>query len=111
VAPARQVRGRPCRHIRNELVDDLVASGLKPLPVPVQQSLTLGLSGKGHARAVAVLFPVQEDGMTLAELERKGLAADEVEELHRARRGLDAYDPHHSRDVERAYRAGRSGTR
>jgi hypothetical protein len=36
---------------------------------------------------------------------REVLIAGEVEELRQARRGLDAYDPHHSRDVERAYRA------
>ena len=58
-----------------------------------------------HARAVAALFQVQESGMTLAELDRKGLLADKTEELHQARHGLDAYDPHYSRDVERAYRA------
>ncbi len=58
-----------------------------------------------HARAVAVLFQAQEGGMTLAELERNGLIGAEVEELRRARRGLDAFDPHCSRDVERAYRA------
>jgi nitronate monooxygenase len=41
------ISGRPCRYIRNELIDDLVASGLQPLPVPAQQSLTrpLGQSG------------------------------------------------------------------
>jgi nitronate monooxygenase len=34
------VSGRPCRYIRNAMIDDLVASGLQPLPVPAQQSLT-----------------------------------------------------------------------
>ena len=34
------ISGRPCRYIRNKLIDDLLASGLKPLPVPAQQSLT-----------------------------------------------------------------------
>jgi hypothetical protein len=58
-----------------------------------------------HARAVAALFRAQEGQMTLAELDQRGLVAGEVEELRRARRGLDAFDPHYSRDVERAYRA------
>jgi DNA-binding winged helix-turn-helix (wHTH) protein len=58
-----------------------------------------------HARAVAAVFQAQESGMTLAELDRKGLLGDKTEELRQARRGLDAYDPHYSRDVERAYRA------
>jgi Ti-type conjugative transfer relaxase TraA len=56
-----------------------------------------------HARAVAAIF--RESGETLAELDRKGLLADKTEELRQARRGLDAYDPYYSRDVERAYRA------
>jgi len=38
------ISGRPCRYICNKLIDDLVASGLKPLPVPAQQSLTVRLS-------------------------------------------------------------------
>jgi nitronate monooxygenase len=41
------ISGRPCRYIRNQLIDDLVASGLKPLPVPAQQSLTARLSDTG----------------------------------------------------------------
>ena len=41
------ISGRPCRYIRNRLIDDLVASGLQPLPVPAQQSLTSPLSGSG----------------------------------------------------------------
>jgi nitronate monooxygenase len=36
------ISGRPCRYIRNKLIDDLEASGLEPLPVPAQQSLTRG---------------------------------------------------------------------
>jgi hypothetical protein len=58
-----------------------------------------------HARAVAAIFRAQESGMTLAELDRKGLLGDQVEELRQARRGLDEFDPHYSRDVEGAYRA------
>src|SRR5436190_4455244 len=41
------VSGRPARYIRNKLVDDLVGSGLQPLPVPAQYSLTLPLSDTG----------------------------------------------------------------
>src|SRR5205823_13275080 len=41
------ISGRACRYIRNRLIDDLVASGLRPLPVPAQQSLTAPLSGSG----------------------------------------------------------------
>ncbi len=58
-----------------------------------------------HARAVAALFQAQEGGMTLADLDRKGLLTDKAEELRQARQGLDAFDPHYSRDVEHAYRA------
>ena len=41
------ISGRHCRYIRNQLIDDLVASGLTPLPVPAQQSLTSPLAGSG----------------------------------------------------------------
>jgi nitronate monooxygenase len=41
------ISGRPCRYIRNQMIDDLLASGLKPLPVPAQQSLTAPLGGSG----------------------------------------------------------------
>jgi Ti-type conjugative transfer relaxase TraA len=58
-----------------------------------------------HARAVAALFQAQESGLTLGELDRKGLIADKLEELRQTRHGLDAFDPYYSRDVERAYRA------
>jgi hypothetical protein len=54
---------------------------------------------------VVVLFQAQESGMTFAELDRKGLIAQEVEELRQARRGLNAVDPRCARDVERAYQA------
>ena len=43
------ISGRHCRYIRNELIDDLTRSGLQPLPVPVQQSLTQPLAGSGKA--------------------------------------------------------------
>jgi nitronate monooxygenase len=41
------VSGRPARYIKNRLVEDLVGSGLQPLPVPAQYSLTLPLSDTG----------------------------------------------------------------
>jgi len=41
------ISGRPCRYIRNRMIDDLVASGLQPLPVPAQQSLTQPLAAAG----------------------------------------------------------------
>jgi nitronate monooxygenase len=41
------ISGRPCRYIRNTMIDDLVASGLQPLPVPAQQSLTAPLGSVG----------------------------------------------------------------
>src|SRR5262249_39995383 len=34
------ISGRPARYIKNNLIDDLIASGLKPLPIPAQLSLT-----------------------------------------------------------------------
>jgi nitronate monooxygenase len=42
------ISGRPCRYIRNRMIEDLVASGLEPLPVPAQQSLTAPLAGAGN---------------------------------------------------------------
>jgi nitronate monooxygenase len=41
------ISGRPARYIRNKLVDDLVASRLKPLPIPLQLSLTWRLGEAG----------------------------------------------------------------
>jgi nitronate monooxygenase len=48
------ISGRPCRYIRNKLIDDLTASGVKPLPVPAQQSLTLRLSDTGDREWTAL---------------------------------------------------------
>lgn len=48
------ISGRPCRYIRNQLIDDLVASGLKPLPVPAQQSLTGRLGDTGDREWTAL---------------------------------------------------------
>lgn len=41
------ISGRPCRYIRNRMIDDIVASGLQPLPVPAQQTLTQPLAASG----------------------------------------------------------------
>jgi nitronate monooxygenase len=41
------ISGRPCRYIRNRMLDELAASGVQPLPVPAQQSLTQPLAASG----------------------------------------------------------------
>ena len=41
------ISGRECRYIRNEMIDNLIASGLQPLPVPAQQNLTQPLAAAG----------------------------------------------------------------
>jgi nitronate monooxygenase len=69
------ISGRPCRYIRNRLIDDLVASGLEPLPVPAQQSLTRRLGDKG-AREWTALTAGQS-----AALSRATKAAELVERL------------------------------
>lgn len=48
------ISGRPCRYIRNEMIDDLVASGFQPLPVPAQQSLTQPLAASGEGAWTAL---------------------------------------------------------
>jgi nitronate monooxygenase len=48
------ISGRPCRYIRNNMIDDLVASGLQPLPVPAQQSLTSPLAATGNREWIAL---------------------------------------------------------
>ncbi|MGH7022555.1 MAG: AAA family ATPase, partial [Caulobacteraceae bacterium] len=50
-----------------------------------------------HARAVSAIFRAQEEGVPLL--------ADQTPKLQQARRELDAFDPHASRDIERAYKA------
>jgi nitronate monooxygenase len=50
--------GRPARFIKNRLVDDLVRSGLQPLPLPAQLSLTSPLGDSGD-REWTVLFSGQ----------------------------------------------------
>ena len=48
------ISGRPCRYIRNTMIDELVASGLQPLPVPAQQSLTSPLANTGDREWTAL---------------------------------------------------------
>jgi nitronate monooxygenase len=69
------ISGRPCRYIRNKLIDDLVASGLKPLPVPAQQSLTRRLGDTGDRETTALTA-----GQSAA-LVRATKAAELVEQL------------------------------
>ena len=69
------ISGRPCRYMRNKLIDDLVASGLKPLPVPAQQSLTSRLSDTGDREWTALTA-----GQSAA-LARATTAAELIERL------------------------------
>jgi len=57
------ISGRPARYIKNKLIDDLVASGLQPLPIPAQLSLTFPL-GAGGDRDFAVLLSGQSAALT-----------------------------------------------
>jgi nitronate monooxygenase len=52
------ITGRPARVIRNQLTDDLVASGLEPVAFPAQFSLTAPLGATGD-REFAALFAGQ----------------------------------------------------
>jgi nitronate monooxygenase len=47
------ITGRPARYIKNQLIEDLVASGLKPVAFPAQLCLTapLGATGDGELTA------------------------------------------------------------
>ncbi len=77
----------------------------EPARNPEQERRLAGRAAfQRHARAVAAMFQAQEGGRPLAELHQRGQLSDEAEELRQARRGLDALDPHYSRDIERAYR-------
>ena len=69
------ISGRPCRYIRNKLIDDLEASGLEPLPVPAQQSLTQRLGDSGDREWTALT-----SGQSAA-LARATKAAELVERL------------------------------
>ena len=57
------ISGRPARYIKNKLIDDLVASGLQPLPIPAQLSLTFPLGAEGD-RDFAVLLSGQSAALT-----------------------------------------------
>ncbi len=48
------ISGRACRYIRNSMIDDLVASGVQPLPVPAQQSLTSPIAAAGDREWTAL---------------------------------------------------------
>ena len=69
------ISGRPARYIRNRLVDELVGTGLKPLPIPAQLSLTLPLADTGD-RELMPLFSGQS-----AALARDTNATELVERL------------------------------
>ena len=69
------ISGMPCRYIRNKLIDDLLGSGLKPLPVPAQQSLTSRLSDTGDREWTALTA-----GQSAA-LARATTAAELIERL------------------------------
>jgi nitronate monooxygenase len=69
------ISGRPARYIRNRLLDELVGSGLKPLPIPAQLSLTMPLGDSG-GRELTPLFAGQS-----AALARDTAAGDLVERL------------------------------
>jgi nitronate monooxygenase len=77
------ISGRPARYIRNKLLDDLAGSGLKPLPIPAQLSLTMPLGAAGD-RELTPLFSGQSAGLvrytTAAELVR-ALAEDALKRL------------------------------
>ena len=67
--------GRPARYIRNALIDDLVGSGLKPLPIPAQYSLVAPLGATGD-RELTLLLSGQSAALT-----REMPAADLVHTL------------------------------
>jgi nitronate monooxygenase len=69
------ISGRPARYIKNKLIDDLTASGLKPLPIPAQLSLTFPL-GAGGDGDFAVLLSGQS-----AALAKDTNATEQVERL------------------------------
>jgi nitronate monooxygenase len=69
------ISGRPCRYIRNRMIDDLLASGLRPLPVPAQQSLTQPLAASGDREWTALT-----SGQSAA-LSRDRTAAELIERL------------------------------
>jgi nitronate monooxygenase len=48
------ITGRPARYIRNRLVDDLISSGLEPVPFPAQLTLTAPLGTTGDKELTAL---------------------------------------------------------
>jgi len=52
------ITGRPARYVKNGLIEDLVASGLRPVAFPGQLSLTAPLGGTGD-RELTALFAGQ----------------------------------------------------
>src|SRR5262249_39097232 len=69
------ISGRHCRYIRNRMIDELVGSGLQPLPVPAQQSLTSPLAAAGDREWTALT-----SGQSAA-LSRDKTAVDLMERL------------------------------
>ena len=69
------ISGLPCRYIRNRMIDELIASGLEPLPIPMQQSLTLPLAQTADREWTALTC-----GQSAA-LARETRAAELVERL------------------------------
>jgi nitronate monooxygenase len=57
------ISGRPAHYIKNRLVDDLIRSGLKPLPIPAQLSLIMPLSETGD-HELTPLFSGQSVALT-----------------------------------------------
>jgi nitronate monooxygenase len=57
------ITGRPARYIKNQLIEDLVASGLKPVAFPAQLSLTAPLGATGDGELTA-LFAGQSAALT-----------------------------------------------
>ena len=78
------ISGRHCRYIRNRLIDDLAGSGLQPLPVPAQQSLTAPLGGSGDRQWTALTSgqsaALSKDKTAAALVER--LADETARRLH-----------------------------
>ena len=85
---------------------DMATPSPDPARDPDQERRLAGRAAfQRHARAVAAMFQAQEGGLTLAELGQRRQLAEKTEELRQARRDLDTFGSHHSRDVERAYHA------
>jgi nitronate monooxygenase len=55
------ISGRPARYIKNKPVDDLLASGLRPLPIPVQLGLTFPLGAAGDRNLSGQSAALAED--------------------------------------------------